>query len=247
MLRQIARTILRPDSRPRHLTFTLPPKSTRFCTQDWQDDNFYFSSGIQEAARQVHLCGLGDASTFVDIGSGQGRLAIGLRAMFPRLKQYYGLDVHAPSVAWCKSHLARPNFSFIHVNTANERYNPLGGKDVRLPLPDGCADVVFLYSVFTHMRLPDIDAHLREISRIMTPAGKCFATVYAEDWRVSEEENPNGYLAELGEHIGALHRVVIAKIAFSSACERNGLAIRHLFYRSEPVTKQSSVILVKAA
>src|SRR5262245_53240362 len=145
MLQTLAKKVLKPDSRS--ISFVLPPKSSRFCTEDWQEDAFYFSSAIQEAARQIQMCGLNENSRFVDIGSGQGRLAIGLQAMFPRLKSYTGLDVHAPSVAWCNRNLSRPNFSFVHVDTANERYNPSGRQKAQLPVADGAADVVFLYSV----------------------------------------------------------------------------------------------------
>jgi SAM-dependent methyltransferase len=243
MLRKIARQFLKKNWR-RKISFVLPPKSSRFCTEDWQDDAFYFSSALQEVARQTRLCGLDDSARFVDIGSGQGRLAIGLQAMFPRLKSYTGLDVHAPSIDWCNKNLRKPNFSFIHVNTANERYNPSGAQQARLPVADHSADVIFLYSVFTHMRLPDIDAHLGEISRIISPAGSCFLTIYAEDWPTAEQENPPGYLSELGEHLGALHRVVINKKDFSEACARHQLTIRDFYYRCEGVTKQSALVLI---
>lgn len=245
MLQTLARKVLKPDSRS--ISFVLPPKSSRFCTEDWQEDAFYFSSAIQEVARQVRLCGLDEGSRFVDIGSGQGRLAIGLQAMFPRLASYTGLDVHAPSVEWCNAHLMRPNFQFVHVDTANERYNPHGKQSVRLPLADSSADVIFLYSVFTHMRLSDIEAHLAEIGRIMSPSGSCFLTIYAEDWPTPEEENPAGYLSELGGHQGALHRVVIDKRRFSDACAKVRLKVRDFYYRSETVTKQSSLVLSRAA
>jgi SAM-dependent methyltransferase len=245
MLQTLARKVLKADSRS--ISFVLPPKSSRFCTEDWQEDAFYFSSALQEAARQVRLCGLNEGTRFVDIGSGQGRMAIGLQAMFPRLASYTGLDVHAPSVDWCNEHLRKPNFQFVHVDTANERYNPSGKQGVRLPLVDGSTDVIFLYSVFTHMRLPDIEAHLDEISRIMSPSGRCFLTIYVEDWPVPEEENPPGYLSELGEHHGALHRVVIDKRKFAEACARRRLGIHKFNYRSETVTKQSSVVLSRAS
>ena len=132
-------------------------------------------------------------------------MAIGLQAMFPTLKSYLGIDVHAASVAWCNRYLARPNFRFLHVDTKNERYNPEGRYTGRLPVADQSADIIFLYSVFTHMRLTDIQGHVAEIGRALAPGGRCLLTIYAEQWPKEEEENPPGYLSELGNHSGALH------------------------------------------
>ena len=70
-------------------------------------------------------------------------------------------------------------------------------------------------------------------------------TIYVEDWPEPEQENPEGYLAELGANIGALHRVVIDKTAFEDACREAGLAIKTYLYRSETVTLQSAYVLGK--
>ena len=226
------------------LTFTLPPKRMRFCTHEWQNDAYYFASAIQEVYRLIGLCRLTEETRFVDIGCGQGRMAIGLQAVFPKLKSYTGFDVHAASVAWCNQHLARANFQFRHVDTSNERYNPGGRAAVGLPSEDGSADVVFLYSVFTHMRLDDIRKHLKEIRRVLSPGGRCFLTLYSEDWQAPEEADPPGYLSELGPTSGALHRVVVDKTAFGRACRDAALSIEQLFYRSEVATKQSTYLLV---
>jgi len=241
MIKQALRRIW-PQS-PERMCFVLPPKDRRFCTGDWKDNGFYLSSAIQEVFRLIDLCGLSHESRFLDIGCGQGRLAIGLQATFPKLKSYLGVDVHRPSVDWCQRYLARSNFAFVHVNTPNERYNPTGKTAPKLPADSGSIDVAFLYSVFTHMRLDDIKAHLAEIKRCLKPGGKVLLTVYVEDWPKPEEENPNGYLRELGENIGALHRVVIDKATFETACREAGLSIDAFLYRSETVTLQSAYVL----
>ncbi|MDQ8727653.1 class I SAM-dependent methyltransferase [Bradyrhizobium sp. LHD-71] len=228
------------------LSFTLPPKGIRFCTEEWQDDGFYFASAVQEVFRLRELCGLSENTRFLDIGSGQGRLAIGLQAAYPKLKSYDGIDVHQPSVNWCKRHLERQNFRFMHVDTANERYNPSGKHRSAIPLDDNSCDITFLYSVFTHMRLNDVQLHLGEIHRTLAPSGKCLLTIYVEDWPRPEEENPTGYLSELGASVGALHRVVFDRKAFEGACSDASLSVERFLYRSEGVTKQSVYILSKS-
>jgi SAM-dependent methyltransferase len=228
------------------LVFNLPPKSKRFCTSDWQDDRFYLSSGISEVIRMMNLCGLSAESRLLDIGCGQGRIAIGASATLPNIRSYTGIDVHKPSIEWCQKYLARDRFHFLHVDTPNERYNPSGKGVVRLPIGSGAVDVAFLYSVFTHMHLPDIQAHLAEIARALVPGGRCLLTIYAEDWRVPEEENPEDYLPEMGKNVGALHRVVIDKSAFESSAVAAGFSVACFLYRSEAQTKQSVYVIEKS-
>jgi len=219
----------------------------RFCTGEWQDDAYYFASAIREVHRLKTLCSLSEDSKFLDIGSGQGRMAIGLQAVFPGLRSYLGLDVHAPSVDWCNRHLARPNFQFRHVNYWNDRYNPQGRPPDRLPVRDAAVDIAFLYSVFTHMRLRDIEQYLGEVARVLASGGWCFLTIYAEEWSRPEDENPTDYLSELGAHTGALHHVVIDRKAFEGLCVRSGLSVARFMYRSEDVTKQSAYLLSKTS
>ena len=242
------RRIIRRFRKVPRICFRLPPHKTRFCTEAWRNDAFYFSSAIREVYRLSSLCGLHDNSRILDIGSGQGRLAIGLQAAYPSIKSYTGIDVHRPSVDWCNRHLAKKNFQFIHVDTPNERYNPKGSKrDRRFPIDDGSVDIAFLYSVFAHMRLDDIRDHLTEITRVLVSSGKCLTTVYAETWEMQEQENPPGYLKELGAHSGPLHRVVIDKTAFERACRDAGLSVAEFFYRSEAITNQSVYVLTKTS
>lgn len=227
------------------LSFTLPPKDIRFCTEEWQDDGFYFASAVQEVFRLKELCGLNEGTRFLDIGSGQGRLAIGLQAAYPKLTSYAGIDVHEPSVTWCKRYLERPNFRFIHVDTSNERYNPSGKHRSAIPLDNDSCDIAFLYSVFTHMRLNDVRQHLGEIYRTLSPSGKCLLTIYVEEWPKPEEENPTDYLSELGASVGALHRVVFDRKIFEEICDDASLSIDRFMYRSEGITKQSVYVLSK--
>lgn len=229
----------------------LPPPGSRFCTEDWKDDAFYVSSAKAEVERLVSLAQLDEQSKLLDIGCGQGRLAIGLTAKLPKIDLYCGIDVSRRSIEWCNRNLAafHSNFRFLHLDIQNERYNPYGipfEPPVQLPLADDSFDVAFLYSVFTHMRSRDVESYLRDIGRVLRPGGRVFFTVYVEEGCAPEAENPPGYLEELGASSGALHRVLFERTFFESMIRSAGLQIGGFYYRSEEVTKQSAYLLVKS-
>ena len=229
----------------------LPPPGSRFCTEDWKDDAFYVSSAKAEVERLVSLAQLDEQSKLLDIGCGQGRLAIGLTAKLPKIDLYCGIDVSRRSIEWCNRNLAafHSNFRFLHLDIQNERYNPYGipfEPPVQLPLADDSFDVAFLYSVFTHMRSPDVESYLRDICHVLRPGGRAFFTIYVEEGCAPEAENPPGYLEELGASSGALHRVLFERTFFESMIRSAGLQIGGFYYRSEEVTKQSAYLLVKS-
>jgi SAM-dependent methyltransferase len=225
----------------------LPPRDQRFCTEEWKDDAFFVQSAKDEVKRLSEIAGLTEGSQILDIGSGQGRLAIGLRAAMPDIR-YVGIDIDRRSVSWCQRNIAafNGNFRFMHIDVANARYNPSGTPftaPIQLPLADRAFDVIFLYSVFTHMLAPDVERYLSEIARLLAPGGKALFTVYAEDDCEDEAENPPGYLEELGASLGALHRVRFRRLYLDEMIGRVGLRIARFDYRSEEVTKQSAVVV----
>lgn len=57
---------------------TLPPKELRPCGSNFQDDGFYLASAKNEANKLVKYLGLSPRSSLLDVGSGPGRLAIGI-------------------------------------------------------------------------------------------------------------------------------------------------------------------------
>jgi SAM-dependent methyltransferase len=116
----------------------------------------------------------------LDIGSGIGNLAIGLRDY---LRRYDGIEIHREAVAWCQRAITRrhPTFRFHHADLISRAYNPRGSvsaSDYRFPFADSSFDFIFLASVFTHM-LPDaVEHYLHEISRLLAPGGVCVASFF---------------------------------------------------------------------
>lgn len=87
----------------------------------------------------------------LDVGSGPGTYYPYLQRRYPRIT-YHGLD---QSVAMLKSHPAEQNL--------------LQGDAQHLPFADGVFDVVMANHMLYH--IPDIDAALREIRRVLKPDG----------------------------------------------------------------------------
>lgn len=122
----------------------------------------------------------------LEVGCGVGRDAIQLTHVLGTEGRYTGIDVIAPSIAWCQGNITprHPNFRFVHFDVQSQIHNSAGVlsvRQVRLPAEDASIDRVILQSVFTHMFEDDIIHYLREFRRILRPGGKVFASVFVVD------------------------------------------------------------------
>ena len=120
-----------------------------------------------------------DSKRIVEIGSGWGRLGMGL--LNRDISTYTGVEIIDRCVTFCKMAFAPwPQFQFVHVSLRNTHYNLEGEKapsDVVYPLADGSADLVMLSSVFTHVEsVPAVERMLSEIHRILRPGGQIYCT-----------------------------------------------------------------------
>jgi len=216
------------DEQPvEHAGQRLPPRKLRFCGPEFKDDAYYLKSARLEARRLVERCRLGKESRLLDIGCGPGRLAVGVAAEVGEIASYTGLDVFLPAVEWCLRNLKPryPWLDFIHMDLANERYNPTGRAidgEVRLPVESASADVINLYSVFSHMTYGDVVAYLAEIRRVLSVDGRVFLTAFVEDDVPNFSINPPGY-REPWE--GALHCVRFEREFFGDMLTEAGLKL----------------------
>jgi SAM-dependent methyltransferase len=228
----------------------LPLPNDRFCTQDWKDDAYYLKSAKKEVERLKNLTCITSDSKILDIGAGQGRLAIGLSQYIDDFDKYYGLDVDLRSVNWCKKNITsdESRFSFIHLDVYNARYNKKGlpfHDPLVFPFVNDYFDLVFLYSVFTHMTKTEVVGYLFEISRVLNRSGEVFFTIYVAEDVSMEEENPKGYLENLGESKGPLHRVLFNKKSFEQDVISANFEVVNFWPNSEKETMQSTYLLRK--
>ena len=130
------------------------------------------ASEIIERAGAAGLWREGD--TILDIGCGNGRLAIPLTT---RDVCYIGVEPIAGCVEFCKRVFAPwPNFRFIHVDLKNECYNPRGTLDpfeFVFPVDDHSVDTILFGSVFTHLGTLEVCMHyLDETLRVLKRGGR---------------------------------------------------------------------------
>ena len=130
--------------------------------------------------------GLDAARNVVEIGCGVGRDAIPLTALLPASGSYLGIDVMWPSIAWAQNNITpeHPNFQFTHFDVSDQQHNPSGVNEMigyRIPSEDMSQDLVFMFSVFTHMFPKDVSHYLSEFARVLRPGGRVLASMFTMD------------------------------------------------------------------
>ena len=227
----------------------LPHPDLRLNGAEQQDNEFFLASSIKEATRVVTKLGCAQGDFLVDIGCGQGRLPIGLVRELNSVR-YLGLDVSEECITWCKTHIERqhPSYKFQHVDVVNARYNPSGNaltRDFRLPVPDGAADIVYIWGVVTNMEPDHLAPYANEVSRMLRHGGKAFLTAYVEDNVPQVSINPENYTAFACK--GPLHVVRYERQHFLDVFQRAGLRLSDLAYHAGEIGEncQSDLYFVK--
>ena len=138
-------------------------------------------AGEQQLAL-LEFYGLRPDSDLLEIGCGIGRLAY---ALGPWLDEgtYAGFDIATAAIAWLNDNYGPllPNFRFDLVEVHNARYRPDTGDpgdQITFPYGDDQFDFACSFSVFTHMRLPDIRNYLSELARVLRSGGMGLMTCY---------------------------------------------------------------------
>lgn len=145
----------------------------------------------------VKYGGLQKDDSVLEIGSGYGRMAVGLTSFLSSSGTYDGLEIMPEAVTWCSKEITSrySNFRFHHADVKNEYSNSEGtlyAEKYKFPFKDECFNFVFLTSVFTHMKSDHIDSYLSEIDRVVKPNAKIFITYYLIDdfttYRINEKK-----------------------------------------------------------
>lgn len=157
--------------------------------------DIFIGSGdfVAQGEKQVHLLqkyiDLQNSDRILDIGSGIGRTALALTKYLNSSGKYEGFDAVKKGIDWCTKNLKSkfPNFNFKYIPIRNHLYNKseTDPATFQFPYEDNSFDKVFLFSVFTHMKIDDIQNYLYEIHRVLVPNGKCLATFFT----YSEEDD----------------------------------------------------------
>lgn len=223
-------SLLAPDS-VSYKGVVIPAKHLRSGGKPFRRDEHFLASAQAEAQRLIEHFGLAATSRVLDVGCGVGRLAIGILDQLGEIGEYRGVDVNETATHWCQEHLTpqHPGFQFIHLEAGNPRYNPRGRQmdaGFRLAFDDERFDIVYLYSVFSHMTTEDVVAYLREFRRLLPPSGRLFLTAFIEDGVPDMTVNPRGY----GDMrwVGPLHCVRYDRSFFESLLADSGFGVDRL-------------------
>lgn len=202
----------------------LPPTWMRQGGEHFSSNSEFVSSGVCEARFLKTECGLSPDTKMMEVGCGAGRLAIGQMESGILPATYVGLEVQTRHVAWCRRKLtARDSrFRFVSVDAANERYNPEGTSDCSYPAADETIDLVYAYSVLSHMPASEVRCQLGEIARVLTPTGSAIVTAFIEPDVADETVNPSG---PGHSWVGPLHCVRYRQEFFEEMAKEAGLAI----------------------
>lgn len=135
-----------------------------------------------------HVCdtlGLADLSDqeVLDVGCGtrftQAILERGLA-----IKRYVGVDVYREMVDFLRENVSDPRFEYRHIDVHNALYNPDAQpmtEATELGVGDRTFDIIWLFSVFTHLAPDDYTTMLRVLRRYVRPGGRLVYTLFVDE------------------------------------------------------------------
>ncbi len=142
----------------------------------------FIEQGIHHLDLLKEYAGIKPDHEILDIGCGIGRSAVALTDFLNSKGKYVGFDVVEKGIKWCTKNISGnfPNFHFQYIPLKNDLYSATGKRpeDFIFPYQDNRYDVVFLFSVFTHMQESETDHYLNEIYRVLKHGGVCLATFF---------------------------------------------------------------------
>lgn len=135
---------------------------------------YFFSAGLANLSSQI-----------VDIGCGCGKSAVVLRdfcyADTRFTGHYYGFDIDANLIEWCRGHFPAAHFTFTLVDGKSTVYPSSGTSQPERSLAacsDNSIDLVFSQSLFSHLLEDDLSHYLRESYRVLKPGGAMCMTFF---------------------------------------------------------------------
>lgn len=224
-----------------HSGAPLPPPRLRKGGKHFLSNDQLIGRSLHDVERLEAHAGLRDGVHLVDLGSGPGRLAIGLLERGLSLN-YTGIDVQSPAVRWGLRHLTSydSSYDFVHVDSPNPRYNPAGKAPTRWPLEDSSADLVYAYSVLSHMTSEEVRFQFDEAARVLRSKGTFALTAFVEEDCPRQSVNPPGYGPLNWE--GECHCVRYEYGYFIDLASSSGFVVRHLL-RNSDTDGQSFIVL----
>ncbi len=197
----------------------------------FRKDADFVAAGVRDVKLLRQRAGLGRRKRVLDWGCGAGRLAVGIKHLLGHVEDYHGVDVQPELLYWARDHLSDEHTRFTLVDQRNARYNPDGDVTFAIPADRGSVDVLYSYSVFSHMLTDDVAGYSRTIAEVLAPDGRALMTAFVEEDVPDCVENPEDYLKL--EWKGALHCVRFNRQFFEQTIYDAGLAVEEFVHGKE--------------
>jgi SAM-dependent methyltransferase len=158
----------------------LPPQELRAAGAIFRDDESFRTYAMDDVAMIERYATL-EGTNVLDFGCGAGRFYFGLKGR-NEPHSYLGVDIRSDVVDWTTQNISTANgrFRFLHSDVQNERYNPHGtlanSSWTRMLLQP--FDIIYSYSVLSHLTEHDATAVLNLFARIMRPESLAFVTAF---------------------------------------------------------------------
>ncbi|MFM7147044.1 MAG: class I SAM-dependent methyltransferase [Actinomycetales bacterium] len=211
--------------------YRLPPGKFRMGGAHFKDDDAFIASAVRDVERLETMAGLTTQTRLLDWGCGAGRLAVGVREHLGRIADYHGVDIQPELITWAQRHLVAPGYRFTCLDVSNERYNPDGSTTRTIGTEPSSIDLLYAYSVFSHMNDVDTPAYLALIAQALLPGGRAFFTCFVEEGVPEWEENPADY-GPL-DWKGRLHCTRFSRAHFEEHVNASGLRVEFFDYGQE--------------
>ncbi len=155
--------------------FATPPRHLVYDALNHVDLTRYREAGLRHAALFARVMReetpAGAPLEILEWGCGPGRLIRHIADLLPGHRtSLTGTDYNVESVAWCRQNL--PGVKFVE-----NRLNP------PLPFPDSQFDVVYSFSVVTHLSEVVQLAWVKELRRVLKPGGLLVITTHGQAYR----------------------------------------------------------------
>lgn len=149
------------------------------------DEWVYIDDGRDLLAYMCEALGLENLGSqrVLDMGCGTKFTQAILNYDIP-IGEYIGIDVYGEMIDFLHAHTQDSRFSYHHIDTHNEMYNPTGAKlsaDTRLPIEEYSCSVICLFSVFTHLAPADYSNMLKVMRRYARDEARLIFTLYIDE------------------------------------------------------------------
>jgi len=183
---------------------------------------------IEYVCEQLGLRDLSETRV-LDVGCGVRFTQAFINRSIP-IGQYVGIDVYKELINFLQSNVADPRFTFKHIDTHNAMYNPDGEPLVEttdLDIPERSFDLIWLFSVFTHLAPHDYVTMLKVLRRHVAPEGRLFFTLFIDE----NTGTGHGYTDKMSHALAARSEASVAgQAAPKPAPFRDGDPSRPLVY-----------------